>query len=471
MQSHDSRLNGILSSERLVPQKDAFAPVSPGPCKLTLPFMANYHWKWRSRRIRRPRAMKHVNITLERDKHVVEAVVRRFGPISRARIHELTDIRGGTTSLLVRGLIEEGRLVECGRSNNALGRKQILLKLNEEYRYVAGIDFDDEDVVAGVMDLRPSLRAVVKKPTRLAAGRDALIRQLIASVRAVLAKASLTPESLLGIGIADPGLVDSRRGVTIMSSMIDFWREVPLREIFEKEFGVPALVETRTRAKAVAERQLGAGEMSENMIYVDYGSGIGAGIILDGKLLYGHKYSAGEFGHTHLSTDGVVCKCGSFGCLEAVAGARAMEMKIRRVISEGGYSRALEMAGGDLSRINGWTVLEAAVAGDKASSNIVAEIGSYLGLGLANLVNLFNPSVVLLDHRLALAGDSVLHHIVQVMRRQALTYATDDVAVRFATLGSEAGVLGIGLLILNRHYEIPALKPPRFLIEPEVARA
>ncbi|HSM78901.1 MAG TPA: ROK family protein, partial [Bryobacteraceae bacterium] len=174
---------------------------------------------------------------------------------------------------------------------------------------------------------------------------------------------------------------------------------------------------------------------------------------------------------THLSTDGVVCKCGSFGCLEAVAGARAMEMKIRRVISEGGYSRALEMAGGDLSRINGWTVLEAAVAGDKASSNIVSEICSYLGLGLANLVNLFNPSVVLLDHRLALAGDSVLHHIVQVMRRQALTYATDDVAVRFATLGSEAGVLGIGLLILNRHYEIPALKPPRFLIEPEVARA
>lgn len=412
--------------------------------------------------------MKHVTATLERDKHVVEAVVRRFGRISRARINQLTDLRGSTTSLLVRDLLKEGRLVEDGRSDNALGRKQILLRLNEEYRYVAGVDFDDEEVVAGVMDLRPQIRATVSEPVRLKRGREGLIEQLVKCLRKALDKARLKPSDLLGVGVADPGLVDSRRGITIMSSMIEFWRDVPLGAIFEKEFGVPALIETRTRAKAVAERQLGAGEMSNDMIYVDYGTGIGAGVILEGKLLLGHGFAAGEFGHTHLQEDGPICKCGSNGCLEAVAGARAVEVKVRKVFAEGGTSRALELAG-DIEKITGWTVLQAAKLGDKVCTNIVAEISNSLGLGLANLVNLFNPSVVVLDHRLSLAGDGMLEHITRVVRRQALAYASDGLAVRFGRLGREAGLLGIGLLILDRHYEIPLLKPPKFMIEPEAS--
>src|SRR5581483_6557091 len=129
---------------------------------------------------------------------------------------------------------------------------------------------------------------------------------------------------------------------------------------------------------------------------------------------------AGEFGHTHVSEDGPVCKCGSYGCLEAIAGLRAVEVKIRKLLSEGASSRVLEMAEGDPSRISGWTVLRAAQMGDKASTNILAEISGYLGLGLANLVNLFNPSMVVLDQRLALAGDGLLNQIVQIIRRQAL---------------------------------------------------
>ncbi|MFN7993024.1 MAG: ROK family protein [Bryobacteraceae bacterium] len=415
--------------------------------------------------------MRHTHTTLDRDRHVIEAVVRRFGPISRAQICQMTDLRPSTTSILVRELIETGQLVECGRSGNATGRKQVLLRLNEEFRYIAGIDFDDETISAGIMDLHPRVRATVSEPIRMEGGRDGLVRQLISSVRRALAKAKLKPSSLLGIGIADPGLVDTRRGITIFSSMIEFWRDVPLRQIFEKEFGVPALVEMRTRAKTVAERLLGSGEMRENMIYVDYGSGIGAGILVDGKLLFGEGYGAGEFGHTHVSEDGPVCKCGSYGCLEAIAGLRAVEVKIRKLLSEGASSRALEMADGDPSRISGWTVLRAAQMGDKACTNILAEISGYLGLGLANLVNLFNPSMVVLDQRLALAGDGLLNQIVQIIRRQALTYASESLAVRFGRLGDDAGLLGIGLLILDRHFEIPVLKPPRFLIEPELAKA
>jgi len=409
--------------------------------------------------------MKHVNAIRVRDKHVLVAVVRRFGPISRARIHEVTRIRRSTTSRLVRELLEEKRLVEAGRFNNSMGRKQVLLRLNEEYRFVGGIEFDDETIRVGIMDLRPRIRYTLNEPTEAGGGKDALVRQLLACTRKALQQAKLRPQLLLGIGIADPGLVDSRKGVTVTSSTLDSWRDVPLRELFEKEFHVPVLVEAKTRAKTVAERMLGAGEMLDNMIYVDYGTGIGAGIILDGKLLYGQSCAAGEFGHTHLMEDGPVCKCGSYGCLEAVVGARAVEARVRKAIAEGGHSQALALAGGDLNAITGWTVFRAAQQGDKLCSSAVAEVAAYLGLGLANLVNLFNPSVVLLDHRLELAGPGLLDQIVQVVRRQALTYSTQNVAFRFARLQDEAGVLGVGLMVLEKHFEIPMLKPPRFLVE------
>ena len=109
---------------------------------------------------------------------------------------------------------------------------------------------------------------------------------------------------MVGIGIADPGLVDSRRGITALSSTIEFWKLVPLKEIFETEFELPTIVESKTRAKTVAERMLGAGNKLENLVYIDYGVGIGAGIVVDGHLLYGRGCAVGEFGHTHVTEDG-----------------------------------------------------------------------------------------------------------------------------------------------------------------------
>jgi N-acetylglucosamine repressor len=413
-------------------------------------------------------AMKHVQGKRERDKHVIQAVVREFGPISRSAIHELTHIRRSTTSGLVKQLLEEGRLVEAGRiaSRSQTGRKQLLLRINENHRWVAAVEFDEEYVMAGMLDLHPNIRHTVTEPTDLRNGRSGLIKQLVSCTRRALRQAGRSAPPLLAVGIADPGLVDSRSGVTVTSSTIEFWRDVPLKAIFEKEFEVPALVEAKARTKAVAERLLGAGEMLDSMIYVDYGAGIGTGIIADGKLLYGQNCAAGEFGHTHTMEDGPACKCGSFGCLEAVAGARAVEARIRKAVEQGGWTEALAMAAGDSKNVSVWTALKAASQGDKICSNILAEVAGYLGLGIANLVNLFNPSVVVLDQRLELAGQPLLDQLVQIVKRQALTYSSERVRLRFGRFGREGGILGVTLMILENHFEIPRLKPPRFLVEP-----
>jgi N-acetylglucosamine repressor len=402
--------------------------------------------------------MEPLKRKLDRDKRLVQHVVRNYGPVSRSKIHELTKIRRSAISVLVQGLQKEGRILEAGRVSDRTGRKQVLLRLNEEHGFVAAVEFDEDTVTAGATDLKPRLRHRITEPTNLSEGSQGLIRQLIACIKRAIKEAGISASSLIGVGVADPGMVDSRRGVTVISSTIDFWKDVPVKQLLEDEFHVPVAVETKTRAKAVAEQVLGAGSLAENMVYVDYGAGIGAAVILDGKLRYGANCALGEFGHTHTADGGPACKCGSFGCLEAVAGARAVEAKYRQSIEQAGLSYA------DRDDTSVWMLLKRAAAGDKICSNMVAEVGRSLGLGLANLVNLFNPSMVVLDSRLRLAGPGLLDQVTHMVKRQALTYTSEHAALRFGELGDESGVLGVALIILNSHFEIPSVRLPKLAL-------
>jgi glucokinase len=149
-----------------------------------------------------------------------------------------------------------------------------------------------------------------------------------------------------------------------------------------------------------------------------------------------------------------------------VVGTNAVLGRIRKALDEGTNSQVLSLAGLDAKHITAWMVFQAANAGDKICGNIVAELGNYLGLGLANLVNLFNPAIVVLDHRLETAGEGLLDQIMQVIKRQALSNSVERLSLRFAKVASEPGLLGMGLLVLDKHFEIPTLRPPRFMIEP-----
>jgi N-acetylglucosamine repressor len=409
--------------------------------------------------------MKDVSTKRERDKSVIIDIVRRLGPVSRVDIHDLTRLRPGTISLLVRELLRENKLLEVGPSDNPLGRKQVLLRLNEESGFITAIDFDADAVVAAVLNLGARIKCSIKENTYLNGGMDGLIRQLLDCTTRVVEQAGIGTGSLVGIGVADPGLIDSREGVSITSSTIEFWKGAPLKRIFEAEFDVPFLLESNTRARTIAERILGAGHMASDMVYVEYGAGIGLGIVTEGKILRGRGECAGEFGHTHVVEGGPACKCGSFGCLEAIAGAPAIATRARTAVLEGAASRVLELAGGDPSLITGFHVIDAARQGDRMCSAILDDVEKYLGLGLANVVNLFNPSLLVLDRRLGMMDESVIDQIARVVRRQALQQSTEGLEFRYSELGEEAGVLGIALMVLEQLFEIPSIKLPKFLRE------
>jgi len=395
----------------------------------------------------------------ERDKALITALIRREGQLSRIEIHRLTDLRPATITKLTKELLDEGRIEEAGRSDNPTGRKQVLLRSNVEFGFVVAVDFDAENVRAAVLDLAPRVRGpVIQEPTVVDQGKGGLIAQLLRCTHRALDASGIAPEKVLGIGVGDPGLVNAVEGVSIFASTIEFWQQVPLREIFEAEFSTPTLIANNTRTKAAAERALGAGAGSADMIFIEYGRGIGCGIITGGHLLEGSRWAAGEFGHTHVTEDGPACHCGSFGCLEAIAGIGALEAGARRAIAQGGFSQALSLAGGEVDQLTGWHVLQAARDGDKMSVALVESMATCLGLGLANLANLFNPSLIVLDKRLALGGDQLLEQIKRVVLRQALGHVTETLQFRYAALGDDASLLGPALLVVDRIFEMEPVR-------------
>lgn len=386
------------------------------------------------------------------DRQWIEGLIRTHGPISRVGIYQLTQLRRSTISQLTHQLLDEGKLIEVGRSDNPLGRKQILLKLNPKFGFIGAVQFDDQQARAAVLDLEPSVVHTVTEPTDLSHGQEGLLRQLKSLLRRAV-KGSKCPWSrCIGIGIADPGLVDTRNGVVTSSSTIEFWNNVPVRERFQSEFKLPVLVESKTRTTALAECMLGAGQKQPNMIYFDYGTGIGAGVILDGSLLYGANCGAGEVGHVNVLKSGPRCKCGSNGCLEALAGASAVEQRVREALAEGVASHALSSL--EPSQITAWKVFEAAAANDKLCWNIVTEVAEDIGIAVANLVNLFNPSVIVMDHRLRAAGDEFLGLVARIVKSYALAGSTESLHLCFARMGDEAGLLGIGLRVLDDHFAL-----------------
>ena len=383
----------------------------------------------------------------ELDRRLLDSLIQKHGPISRAALHQLTGMRRSSISQITAELLRESRIVEAGLSDNPVGRKQILLERNPGFRSIVAIGFDDQQVHAGLLDLQPRILSSIHEPAFLSEGSEGLLHQLLSITERLLAESGTPIEKLFGIGIADPGLVDTRRGITLSSSTIDFWQNVPVRKHFEERFGVRVLLESTTRVKTIAETVSTAGDPIQNLIYLDYGTGIGASIVLDGRLLYGATCGAGEVGHTNIQRDGPTCKCGSRGCLEAMAGASAVVARIRQHLASGIASPALGSIEPDAITLA--DVLKAASAGDKLCANVVTEMAEDLGMALANMVNLFNPEVILMDRRLSAAGEEFLLRVKSVIHRQSLAGSSQGLSLRFASLGPESVLLGLGLRILD----------------------
>ncbi len=314
-------------------------------------------------------------------------------------------------------------------------------------RLAVGVDLGGTKIYSLVADSEGHVLGEDRRPTNAVLGVDSVVERIVASARAALHNANVELADVLGLGISTPGPCDPARGLISEAPNLG-WINVPLVELVRKKVGVPTLLENDAAAAAYGEMRFGAARGKQHVVYVTLGTGIGGGIIIDGRIYRGASGAAGEVGHLVLEPDGVLCGCGARGCLEALASGTAIERDAQKAIAEGRSAVMAEIAGD--RGVTGEVVLEAAQRGDAAAEEIIQRAGRYLGLGLVGLLNTFNPEALILGGGLVGLGDLYLGPAFAAARECGFEQILNDVTMTTAELGGRSGALGAAALINDR---------------------
>lgn len=361
-------------------------------------------------------------IVKKNNKALVLQYIIEKEPISRADIAQSTGLHKATVSSLVNELLEEELIFESGPGESSGGRRPVILHFNKTAGYAIGIDIGVNYVLCVLTDLSGKImiekNQVVKRtpyPSIMS-----IVQSMVQSIKEEM------PDSrygIVGIGVGVPGIVN-KEGMVLLAPNLG-WTNIQLKKDLEELFLVPVIIENEANAGAIGEQQFGAGQDLENVIYVSAGIGIGVGIILNKELYQGKNGFSGEMGHMVIDLNGKPCSCGSKGCWEAYASEHAL----------------LELAGEDTASLE--SLMERAEKSDDMALGHFKEIGGYLGFGINNIINTFNPDQVIIGNRLALAQKWIEEPIRTTIANHTLTHHQKDLEIHFSKLGKYSTALGV----------------------------
>ncbi|MFI3301441.1 MAG: ROK family protein [Candidatus Gastranaerophilales bacterium] len=309
-----------------------------------------------------------------------------------------------------------------------------------------GIDVGGTNVKIALVDTQGKIAYSNSVSTRAEMGYEYTVNNIKQAIYDLLKETKLTTKDIEGIGFGFPGQVDYKSGVVRLAPNIPGWVNVPIAKLIEDEFKVPTRVDNDVRCAALGELKYGAGKGCENLICITVGTGIGSGLIVNGKLVRGASNAAGEIGHIKLQmNEAPICGCGDTGCMEAFASGPAIVAMAEDYIKGGKSTKFREMAGG--TPITPYIVCEAAKAGDPVAQRIFAIMGEYIGIGMSGIVNLLNPEKIIIGGGVAEAGEFLLKPLEETLKKRAMKIAGETVQIVPAQLGNSAGVIGASLLI------------------------
>ncbi len=314
---------------------------------------------------------------------------------------------------------------------------------------VIGVDLGGTKVATAAADLDGLLLAKVIEPTRPERGIGAVIETIVDTIKEAATSAGASKSDIRSVGIGSPGPIDPKAGVVVFAPNL-MWHNVPIVELLESELDLPVCLENDANVAALGEYRFGAGRKSSNMVYITVSTGVGGGLILDGEIYAGSFGMAGEVGHMTIADDGPLCGCGNQGCLEALAAGPAIARKAQACILHGQETIMTDMVSGRLEEITSKTVGEAAAAGDILAKEIVDKAAEYLGIGIANLINVINPDTIVIGGGVSNMGELLLQPLRRATQRRAMKAAFEKVEIVKAELGSDAGVVGAVCLALGR---------------------
>jgi len=382
------------------------------------------------------------------NKNLVLKIIYDHREVSRADIARITYLTPPTVSTTVAELIEEGLVEETGYGPSAGGKPPTLLRVVDDSRHLIGIDLANSEFRGAVINLRGQIIYQASVPVTPGDGQTAL--ELVYQLMDRLIAAVSRP--LLGIGVGTPGLVDAQRGVVRKAVNLD-WQDLPLRDLLETRYNLPVFVANDSHVAAVAEYVFGQERKRANLIILKVGRGVSAGIVLNGRLHYGDGSGAGEIGHVRVVEQGALCSCGHYGCLETVTSSRFIVERARAIAQENSHSLLHQFAPTP-EAITTDVVIQAFEAGDEEVRQIIAEVGHYLGVAVANLVGTLNIQSILIGGRVARFGEPLLEPIRQEMNQRAMSMLADETQVSLSRLGQEIVILGAAALILTHELSL-----------------
>lgn len=317
-------------------------------------------------------------------------------------------------------------------------------------RPVLAIDLGGTKIITGVVAIEGKVIARSYCLTLAAEGPEAVTGRLLEAVSETLSRARLKKSELAGVGIAAAGIIEAKKGIISTSPNLPGWNDVPLRDIIAERLGLATYLVNDASAAALGEHFFGAGKGLNNLIYLTVSTGIGGGIIVGGRLYTGTDGCAGELGHMAIEAYGPQCHCGNFGCLEALASGWAVAGEAKRRVSRGERSCITELVDGELEGITAEVVSLAARQGDPLARDIINKAANYLGVGLANLINIFNPELIVIGGGLSNMGDMLLKPARKVAKERAFKLPLRTVRVVRALLGSDAEMMGAAAYVFSQ---------------------
>ncbi|QTN01561.1 ROK family protein [Sediminibacillus dalangtanensis] len=371
------------------------------------------------------------------NKSLVLETIKDHSPVSRAETANLTGLNKGTVSSLVSELLEEQLISESGPGVSSGGRRPVMLLFNQLAGYSIGIDIGVNYLLGVLTDLQGNI-CNEKRESYTDLTYEEIKVKLFDIIDHLIDAAPPSPYGIVGIGVGVPGTV-SNTGEILLAPNLE-WKNIHLQAVLERKYQVPVVIENEANAGAYGEKRFGAGKDLEDIIYVSAGIGIGVGLILNGSLYKGNNGFSGELGHMTIEVDGKKCRCGNKGCWELYAAEQALLSNAAK-LPDAPEQPTLE------------NLSELADDGDEQVIRLFEQVGDYLGVGLNNIINIFNPQQVIIGNRMASAKKWLRDPLISRMVNQTLWFQQKDLQIQFSELSTHSTALGVAAFSVENFFK------------------
>lgn len=398
-----------------------------------------------------------INVLPSLDKSLMRAInryrvlytIRNRNLISRADISRTTGLSPASVTNITAQLIEEGLLLEKEPGDSMGGRRPILLALNPDGAFTLGVYLSAQHISAVIINLQADILAKFSMPFEEKDTSPASIAEtIVQAVHQCMWSSELSKNAISGVGVAVPGSVDSFTGLIRFLPNYQ-WEDVNLKEILYQKLQIPTYIDNNANSLTLTEQWFGRGQDVDNLIVVNLAQGVGIGIVVNGQLYMGHSGIAGEFGHTTIDPAGPVCRCGKRGCLEAYVGNYAILKNAIALARKGAWKCD------NLEHLTIEGVVTRAFAGESALIDLYANTGRILGIGIANLIEIFNPEKIIISGKGTNAGKLIFDTMYKTLPEQLSGNVEERAEVIVQEWKDTDTARGAGVLVLREIYKFP----------------